>query len=145
MKNNKEYTWLPVNQGTFSNTFQSIEDAIADAQDKFDKEYEEYEDGDEYNSHIITIGEVERYNVKSAVESIVDDIHDNLESDISDFAFGMDYESEAQILEQHKSEFKEQAVNALLPLIEKYFYFSPQMKSIEINQYNLKERKFVEQ
>jgi hypothetical protein len=56
----------------------------------------------------------------------------------------MDYESEAQILEMHKSEFKEQAVNALLPLIEKYFYFSPQMKSIEINQYDLKERKFVE-
>ena len=144
MKNNKEYTWFPANQKTFSNTFHSIEDAIADAQGKFDKSYEEYEDGDEYNSHIITIGEVERYNVKSAVESIVDDIHDNLESDISDFAFGMDYESEAQILEMHKSEFKEQAVNALLPLIEKSFYFSPQMKSIEINQYDLKERKFVE-
>lgn len=144
MSTNKEYTWYPKNQETFSNTFPSIEDAIADAQDKFDKEYEEYEDGDEYNSHIISIGEVERYNVKSAVESIVDDIQDNLESDISDFAFGMDYESEAQILDKHKNEFKESAVNVLLSLIEKYFYFSPQMKSIEINQYDLKERKFVE-
>lgn len=145
MNTDKEYTWFPENQETFSDTFHSVKEAIEDAQYKFDEEYEEYEDGDEYNSHIITIGEVERYNVKSAIESIVDDIHDNLESDISDFAFGLDCESKAQILEKHKSEFKEQAVNALLPLIEKYFYFSPEMKSVEINQYDLKERKFIEQ
>lgn len=92
----KEYTWYPDNQERFSEVFDSIEQAIENAQKKFDLKVDEY-DGDEENSSVIIIGLVEKFIIKSAVESIVDDIQDNLECSISDFAFGMDWESEAQI------------------------------------------------
>lgn len=138
----KEYTWYPDNQERFSEVFDSIEQAIENAQKKFDLKVDEY-DGDEENSSVIIIGLVEKFIIKSAVESIVDDIQDNLECSISDFAFGMDWESEAQILDKHKAEFKEKAVDALSPLIEKYFHFSPEMKSIPVLKYNLEKKKYL--
>lgn len=137
----KEYTWYPENSDRFNDTYDSIEDAIEDAQDRFDNQCEEYEDED--NSHIINIGEVEHFNIRAAVESIVDDIQDNLECSINDFAYGMDWETEAQILKKDKDTFKEEAINVLLPIVEKYFHFSPEMKSWDIKQYDLKEKKYV--
>lgn len=137
----KEYTWYPENADRFNDTYDSIEDAIEDAQDRFDNQCEEYDDED--NSCIINIGEVEHFNVRAAVESIVDDIQDNLECSIDDFASGIDWETEAQILKKDKDTFKEEATNALLPIVEKYFHFSPEMKSWDIKQYDLKEKKYV--
>ena len=55
----------------------------------------------------------------------------------------MDWESEAQILDKHKAEFKEKAVDALSPLIERYFHFSPEMKSFPVLKYNLEEKKYL--
>lgn len=138
----KEYTWYPDNQERFSEVFDSIKEAIENAQEKFDSKADAYE-VDEENSSVIIIGLVERFNIKSAVESIVDDIQENLECSINDFAFGSDWESEAQILDKHKVEFKEKTVDALYPLIEKFFYFSPEMKSIPVLKYDLAEKKYL--
>lgn len=138
----KEYTWYPDNQGRFSEVFDSIEEAIENAQEKFDSKVDEYE-VDEENSSVIIIGLVERFNIKSAVQSIVDDIQENLEYSINDFAFGSDWESEAQILDKHKVEFKEKTVDTLYLLIKKFFYFSPEMKSIPVLKYDLAEKKYL--
>ncbi len=54
----KEYTWYPDNQERFSEVFDSIEQAIENAQKKFDSKADEY-DEDEENSSVIIIGLVE--------------------------------------------------------------------------------------
>lgn len=48
----KEYTWYPDNQERFSEVFDSIEQAIENAQKKFDSKADEY-DEDEENSRLI--------------------------------------------------------------------------------------------
>lgn len=138
----KQYSWFPEN-GNCPDLFNSIEEAIADAQHKYDEEYEEYEDKDE-TSEIISIGYVRHFDMQKAVKIIVDNIEDCIGEQLHDFSSGCDFESECYVSKKDQETFAKEAVDALLPIVEKYVFVNPQWVCTPTHKYDLCKRKFVD-
>lgn len=138
----KQYSWFPEN-GNCPDLFNSIKEAIADAQHKYDEEYEEYEDKDE-TSEIISVGSVRHFDMQEAVKVIVDNIEDYIGEQLHDFTFGCDFESECYVSKKDKETFTKEAIDALLPIIEKYVFVSPEWVCTPTHKYDLSKRDFVD-
>lgn len=141
--NKPQFSWFPDN-GNCPDVFNSIEDAIADAQSRYDKGDYPYEDGDEYTSHIIGVGSVRYFDFKNAVETIAESIEDNIYEQMSDFASGCDFECECYVSKEEKEAFINEAVTALLPIVEKYVFVNPEWVCTPTGKYDLEKRTWVE-
>jgi len=133
----KEYTWWIENH-SFTETFNSKEEAIKNAKTcrkDLCEQFDDYDETDAPNS--VNIGEVEHFNVKNAVKDFVEDIEDHLDSNLSDFAFGCDQESECSITNKDYKKFVKEATDVLYPLVKKYFQFNPEMTATPIGTYDL--------
>ncbi|NDV93492.1 hypothetical protein D0T84_00980 [Dysgonomonas sp. 521] len=140
MEENK-YSWFPEN-GNCTDLFDSIEEAIKDAQHKYDEGYEEFEDKDE-SSPIISIGSVRHFDVQKSVNIIVDNIEDYIGEQLHDFSSGCDFESECYVSRKDKETFAKEAVQALLPIVEKYVFVNPQWVCTPTDKYDLKNKEWL--
>jgi hypothetical protein len=140
-KSNTQYSWYP-EEGICPDVFDSIEEAVGDAQNRYDNGDEPYED--EYTPAIICVGPVRRFDMEDAVKTIVEEIEDNIYEQIFDFSFGCEIESECQILKKDKEIFIKEATQALLPIVEKYVYVNPQWACTPTWKYDLKNKNWIE-
>ena len=140
----KEYSWYP-DGGYCEETYKSIEDAISDAQKRFDNMESPYEDGDEYVSSLINVGEVQYFDVKKAVINFLESIEDNIGDELSSFCSGIDGEAECYISSKDRKAFLSKATEVLYPIVKKHFYTAPDwICGCEAGQYDLKSRCWVE-
>lgn len=140
----EKYSWFPEN-GTCPDTYDSIEEAIKDAQSRYDNGIEEFEEfDDEDTSPIISVGVVRNFDLKDATGDVVDGIEDTMYSLFDDFLFGCDADNGCYISEKDKADFRKEAIDALYPVIEKYVFFNPQWICTPTCKYDLKNRKYVE-
>ncbi len=141
MKTDK-YSWFPEN-GNCPDVFDSMEAAIQDAQNRYDNGNDPYEDGDEYTSTIIGVGAARFFYFQNALETIVDNIEDNIYVQMSDFCSGIDFESECYVSKDDKEIFKKEAISALLPIIEKYVFINPEWVCTPTHRYDLNKKQFI--
>lgn len=137
--NEQQFSWFP-KDGNCPDVFDNIEEAIQDAQTKFDNKSDPFDDED---SPIISVGAVRRFDFKSATEDVVDSIEDTMYSLVDDFLIGCDAENECNIADEEKEEFKKQATEALLPLIEKYVFVNPTWICTPTGKYNLSTKNWI--
>ena len=140
----QKFSWFP-KDGTCPDVFNSIDDAIKDAQERYDKGSEPFEDGDEYVPPVINVGTVRYFDFKDATEKIVDGIEDDIYEQMSDFNFGCDFESECYISRKDKEAFKKEAIEALLPIVDKYVFVNPEWVCTPTKKYDLKNKKWMEE
>jgi len=137
-----KYSWFPEN-GNCLEVYDTIWDAVKDAQHRYDEQYEEFEDR-EAISPIISVGPVRRFNMESAIGTIVDSIEDSVWEQVHDMAFGCDIDPECRILVEDEQTFKKEAIAALLPLAEKYLHINPEWICTPTKKYNLERKEWVE-
>lgn len=136
------YAWCPSNLSTFSEVFETIEDAIENAQTCYDNKTGYYENSQ--NSPIIIVGNVVSFDLEKFVRNYVNSFKDYLTDSLESFSFGANVEVECFILDKNKEkEFEEKSVKSLLPLIKKYFYYYPEMMTEKSFNYSLTEKKFL--
>jgi hypothetical protein len=140
-----QFSWF-LSGRTCSGIFNSIEEAIADAQDQWDNEYEEFEYRKEDDvSNIIHVGPVYWFDWEKAVRSVVMDIDNSMDNGpFYDFAGGVDDDTECGIIRNKNEEFYEKATAALLPIVKEYFFINPEWICVPTKQYNLETKEFVE-
>ncbi|SFK99343.1 hypothetical protein SAMN05216357_11054 [Porphyromonadaceae bacterium KH3CP3RA] len=138
----QKFSWFP-EDGNCPDVFDSIEDAVKDAQSKYDEKRDEF---DKYsdNSEIINVGVVRFFDLKMAVKTFLYDLRDNIWDQHDDFAFGCDCDRECHISDKDKEIFTEEALNALYPLVEKYFFVNPEWVCAPTRRYDLKNKKWIE-
>ena len=136
------YAWCPSNLNTFSEVFETPEDAIKNAADCFENKTGEYEN--EENSPIILIGEVIEFNMEDTIKDFVNGFDDFLKESLDAFSFGTNVETEAFVFDKSKeNEFKEKSVKSLLPLVKKYYHYFPQMVTSGSVKYSLIDKKYL--
>lgn len=135
----QEFSWFPEN-GQCSDTFNSAEDAVKDAQKEYDDGNLFFEDEE---ANIVNVGPIRRFDFKEAVKSIVEDIEDNIYAQMCDFASGCDIEVESYVPKQDNDKFINEAIFSLLPVVEKYVFTNPAWVCTSAGKYDLKERKWV--
>lgn len=139
----KKYTWYPCNNNSFKlmNVYSSIDECINDAQNKYDKHVEEYDESNiEKNSSIITIGEIEYFSTKNSLVNIFENFDELISSYVDDFAIHTDCDFECYFDDEKRLDFANEAANAILPIVNKYLYVYPTMKAHTICRYDLKEK-----
>jgi hypothetical protein len=94
-KSKTQYSWYP-EKGICYDVFDSIEEAVGDAQNRYDNGDEPYED--EYTPAIICVGPVRSFDMENAVKVIAENIEDDIYEQMANFSSGCDFESECQIL-----------------------------------------------
>jgi hypothetical protein len=140
-KSKTQYSWYPEG-GNCPGVFDSKKDAMSDAQQKYDEQREDFECADEVSS-IIHVGPVRFFDMENAVKEIIENIEDIMDDQVHDFSFGCNFESECYVSKKDKEEFIKEAVEALLPIVEKYVYISPQWICTPAVKYDLKNKKWI--
>lgn len=136
------YAWCPSNLNTFSEVFETPEDAIKNAKACFKEKTGEYEN--DLNSSIILIGKVVEFDLENSVKAFIDGFDDFLKEDLDNFSFGTNIETEAFVVDKQKEkEFKEKACKSLLPLIKKYYHYFPEMVTEGSVKYSLIDEKYL--
>lgn len=153
-KDKEQYTWYLKDSYRFDddNIFDSIEECIENAKNKFNKGIDEFSDylpEDKYDgdiSPIITIGIIERFDTKNAIKSIIEDMDDRMSELLGDFTSGCDDDPESCCdddpefcfnNEDARKEFAEKGSELLMPLVEKCMYCFPSMVAKPLFDYDL--------
>lgn len=137
----KEYSWFPEN-GKCDTTYKSVEEALADAQHRFDNMDDPYED--DYLSPIISIGEVRYFDLKNAVKSFLENAEDIIGQSLDDDFSGIDAETECYVPDKDRKSFLTESTEALFPIVEKYFDTYPEwVCGVEVGQYDLKNKCWI--
>lgn len=142
MKEKKMYAWMPSNCELFHETYDSIEEAVAEAQKQWDEKYEYYEDEEEYNDTEISLLSVRQFNPEKHVERYGEELIEKLNEDLGDFTYGTEIESEVYCMDVAK--FNKAVKEALMPLIKEHLSFYMDMVGDHFNiTYNVKTRKYT--
>ena len=75
---------MPSNCERFYETYESIEEAVAEAQKQWDEKYEYYEEEDENDTEIFLMV-ASQFNVEKSLERYGEDLVDYLEEQLYDF------------------------------------------------------------
>ena len=141
MEEKKLYAWMPSNCELFHETYDSIEEAVAEAQKQWDEKYEYYEDEEEYNDTEISLLSVRQFNPEKHVEHYGEELIEKLDEDLGDFTFGTEADSEVYCKDVAK--FNKAVKEALMPLIKEHLSFHMDMVGDHFNiTYNVKTRKY---
>lgn len=142
MKEKKMYAWMPSNCEMFDETYDSIEDAVSEAQKQWDEKYDHYEDEDEYDNTEIYLMTVRQYNPETYLERFGEDLIDGLDESLADFTSGTEVDSEVYC--KDKSKFNEAVKSALMPLIKKHLTFNMDLVGDILDlTYNVETRKYT--
>lgn len=141
MKEKKLYAWMPSNCELFHETYDSIEEAVEEAQKQWDEKYEYYED-EEDNDTEISLLSVRQFNPEKHVERYGEELIEKLDEDLGDFTYGTEAESEVYC--KDVSKFNKAVKEALMPLIREHLSFYMDMVGDHFNiTYNVKTRKYT--
>ena len=142
MEEKKLYAWIPSNCELFHETYDSIEEAVAEAQKQWDEKYEYYEDEEEYNDTEISLLSVRQFNPEKHVERYGEELIEKLDEDLGDFTYGTEAESEVYCKDVTK--FNKAVKEALMPLIKEHLSFYMDMVGEHFNiTYDVKTRKYT--
>jgi hypothetical protein len=141
-KSKTQYSWFAEN-GDCHDVFDSVEEAIEDAQHRYDEEWEEFEYRDEVLP-VAYIGPVKFFNMENAVKTIVEGIEDNIGDMLYEFIGACDFDAECYVSKKDKDAFVKEATQALLPIVKKYVCISPQYICTPTGQYDLKNKNWIE-
>ena len=141
MKEKKMYAWMPSNCELFHETYDSIEEAVEEAQKQWDEKYEYYEEDDENDTEISLLS-VRQFNPEKHVERYGEELIEKLDEDLGDFTYGTEAESEVYCKDVAK--FNKAVKEALMPLIKEHLSFHMDMVGEHFNiTYNVKTRKYT--
>lgn len=141
MKEKKLYAWMPSNCELFHETYDSIEEAVEEAQKQWDEKYEYYEDEDD-NDTEISLMSVRQFNPEKHVERYGEELIEKLDEDLGDFTYGTEAESEVYCKDVTK--FNKAVKEALMPLIKEHLSFHMDMVGSHFNiTYDVKTRKYT--
>ena len=142
MEEKKLYAWMPSNCELFHETYDSIEEAVEEAQKQWDEKYEYYEDEEEYNDTEISLLSVRQFNPEKHVERYGEELIEKLDEDLGDFTCGTEAESEVYCKDVAK--FNKAVKEALMPLIKEHLSFYMDMVGEHFNiTYNVKTREYT--
>ena len=141
MKEKKMYAWTPSNCELFHETYDSIEEAVEEAQKQWDEKYEYYEEDDENDTEISLLS-VRQFNPEKHVEHYGEELIEKLNEDLGDFTYGIEAESEVYCKDVAK--FNKAVKEALMPLIKEHLSFYMDMVGDHFNiTYDVKTRKYT--
>lgn len=141
MEEKKLYAWMPSNCELFHETYDSIEEAVEEAQKQWDEKYEYYEDEDENDTEISLLS-VRQFNPEKHVERYGEELIEKLDEDLADFTYGTEAESEVYCKDVTK--FNKAVKEALMPLIKEHLSFHMDMVGDHFNiTYDVKTRKYT--
>lgn len=140
-KEKKQYAWMPSNCETFYDTFDSIEEAVAEAQKQWDEKYGYYEEEDENNTEIALLI-VDKFNPETYMERFGEELIDKLQEQLSDFTLYCDLDSEVEC--KNVAEFNRAVKEALMPVINEHLSFYADQVGEPLNlTYDVKTRKYT--
>lgn len=135
----KQYSWFSENSGMVD-TYDTIEEAIADAQDRYDSCDEPFEESD---CSSIYVGEVSSFNLKEALKDIVRNLDYQIyHESMPKFADAFDGECECS-LRIDRDVFASEIADALLPIVEKHLYIYPFDLCSNDGEYDLEKREWI--
>lgn len=123
-KEKKMYAWMPSNCERFYETFGSIEEAVAEAQNQWDEKYEYYEEEGENNTEIYLMV-ARQFNPEDRLNRYGEDLIDYLEEQLCDFTYGIDLDSGVSC--SNLVLFNQKVKESLLPLVKEYLTFVDDM------------------
>lgn len=141
MEEKKLYAWMPSNCELFHETYDSIEEAVTEAQKQWDEKYEYYEEEDE-NDTEISLMSVRQFNPERHVEHYGEELIEKLDEDLGDFTYGT--EAVSEVFCKDVTKFNKAVKEALMPLIKEHLSFYMDMVGSHFNiTYNVKTRKYT--
>lgn len=136
----KMYAWMPSNCERFCETYGSIEEAVAEAQNQWDEKYEYYEEEGENNSEIYLMV-ARQFNPEGRLNRYGEDLIDYLEDQLCDFTHGTD--SDSGVSCSNLVLFNQKVKESLLPLVKEYLTFVDDMVGDILSlTYNVETRKY---
>lgn len=120
----KMYAWMPSNCERFYETYDSIEKAVAEAQNQWNEKYEYYEEEGENNTEIYLMV-ARQFNPESRLNRYGEDFIDYLEDQLCDFTHGTDLDSGVSC--SNIVLFNQKVKESLLPLVKEYLSFVDDM------------------
>lgn len=123
-KEKKMYAWMPSNCERFYETYGSIEEAVAEAQNQWDEKYEYYEEEGENNSEIYLMV-ARQFNPEGRLNRYGEDLIDYLEDQLCDFTHGTD--SDPGVSCSNLVLFNQKVKESLIPLVKEYLTFVDDM------------------
>lgn len=144
MNERKIYSWMPENSEMFYDVFDSIEEAVKDAQKQWDEKDGFYYDGDGHYhySTVIHLMRVRRFNPEKHLDEFGDTVIDYLQEQLDGFTSGC--EGDPQVAVKDADEFNLAVKQALLPLVRKHLfsYFDMVGDTLTL-EYDVKNRKYL--
>lgn len=139
-KEKKMYAWMPSNCERFYETYDSIEEAVAEAQNQWDEKYEYYEEEGENNTEIYLMV-ARQFNPEDRLSRYGEDLIDYLEDQLCDFVHGTDSDSGVSCSDLVL--FNQKVKESLLPLVKEYLTFVDDMVGDILSlTYNVETRKY---
>lgn len=138
---NKEknmYAWIPSNCERFYEVFDSIEDAVIEAQKQWDEKYEYYEDENENNTEIYLMV-VEQFNIEKSLERYGEILVEYLDEQLFDFTSCED----SKVYCRAQDLFNKKLKDALMPIVKECLSFDTDQIGMYLSlTYNVETRKY---
>jgi hypothetical protein len=123
-KEKKMYAWMPSNCERFDEIYDSIEDAVAEAQRQWDEKYEYYEEENENNTEIYLMV-ARQFNPENLLDRYGEVLINYMEDQLYDFTHGAD--SDPGVCCNNIVLFNQKVKEALVPLVKEYVSFRDDM------------------
>lgn len=134
----KMYAWLPSNCERFYEVYDSIEEAVAEAQNQWNEKYEYYEEEGENNTEIYLMV-VDQFNIEKSMGCYGEILLEYLDEQLFDFTSFEDSKVSCKCKELFNQKVKE----ALIPIIKECLSFdTDQVGNILTLTYNVDTRKY---
>lgn len=136
----KMYAWVPSNCERFYETYDSIEEAVVEAQKQWDEKYEYYEEDGENNSEIYLMV-ARQFNPEDRLSRYGEELIDYLEDQLCEFTHGVD--SDSGVSCSNLVLFNRKVKESLLPLVKEFLRFQDDMVGDILSlTYNVETRKY---
>ena len=116
----KVYAWIPSNCDIFYDTYNSIEEAVAEAQEQWDEKYEYYEEENTNNTSIVLMT-VSQFNPETYMGGFGEELIERLQEQLDDFTGMCNVDSE--IYCSDKTAFNKAVKEVLMPVIKEHLSF----------------------
>lgn len=137
-KEKKMYAWLPSNCERFYEVYDSIEEAVTEAQKQWDEKYEYYEEDGENNAEIYLML-VEPFSIEKSLEHYGEILVEYLDEQLYDFTLCED----SKVYCSDNDLFNRRIKEALMPIIKECLSFdTDQVGTYLALTYNVDTRKY---
>ncbi len=137
-KEKKMYAWLPSNCERFYEIYDSIEEAVVEAQKQWNEKYEYYEEEGENNTEIYLMV-VSQFNIEKSLECYGETLVEYLDEQLFDFTSFED----SRVYCRYNNVFNQKIKEALMPIVKECLTFeADQVGHILLLTYNVETRKY---